>query len=112
LRSKDERVSPLLLFHFLESVEYQSWVTGSSTGSTRKSASAKVLTEPSVAVPPRSIAAAFEDRAAAIRTELAVLVEANAALARTRDLLLPRLVSGRLDISEVDLGNLLPAEMT
>jgi len=38
------------------------------------------------------------------------LRRANSALAATRDLLLPRLVTGRLDISDVDLGGLLPAE--
>jgi type I restriction enzyme S subunit len=31
-------------------------------------------------------------------------------LAATRDLLLPRLVTGRLDVSDIDLGDLLPAE--
>jgi type I restriction enzyme S subunit len=31
----------------------------------------------------------------------------NRALLRTRDLLLPRLVSGRVDLSDIDLGNLL-----
>jgi len=34
----------------------------------------------------------------------------NRRLVTTRDLLLPRLVTGRLDISDVDLSNLLPAE--
>jgi hypothetical protein len=32
------------------------------------------------------------------------------ALATTRDLLLPRLVTGQLDISDVDLGDLLPVD--
>lgn len=36
---------------------------------------------------------------------------ANRALARTRDLLLPRLVTGRLDISDIDLGDLLNKEI-
>jgi len=34
----------------------------------------------------------------------------NRRLAATRDLLLPRLVTGQLDISDIDLGDLLPAE--
>lgn len=38
------------------------------------------------------------------------LASQNHALARTRDLLLPGLVTGRLDISDVDLGALTPAE--
>jgi type I restriction enzyme S subunit len=38
------------------------------------------------------------------------LIKKNRALATTRDLLLPRLVTGRLDISHLDLGDLLPAD--
>jgi type I restriction enzyme S subunit len=110
LRSKEARLPPLLLFHHLDSTEYQSWIGGSSTGSTRKSASATVLTEPSVPVPPPEVAVTFEAHAGAFRAELTALVETNALLAATRDLLLPRLVTGRLDISDLDLGDILPPE--
>jgi type I restriction enzyme S subunit len=40
----------------------------------------------------------------------ASLVAYNRRLAATRDLLLPRLVTGRLDMSHIDLGELLPSE--
>jgi hypothetical protein len=36
----------------------------------------------------------------------------NRALSRSRDLLLPRLVTGRLNISDVDLGGLLDKEFS
>lgn len=111
LRSTEPRFPPYLLFHYLSSEVYQQWVTGSSTGSTRKSASAAVLTEPRVAVPPVDISERFERDVQGLRAELIQLVEQSAALASTRDLLLPRLVTGRLDISELDLGELLPAEV-
>ena len=39
-----------------------------------------------------------------------VLTSANRRLATTRDLLLPRLVTGRLDMSDIDLGDLLEPE--
>lgn len=110
LRSKEARLPPLLLFHHLDSSEYQSWIGGSSTGSTRKSASAAVLTEWPIALPPLEVAKAFEARSAAFRAELTCLVQTNALLGATRDLLLPRLVTGRLDISDVNLGALLPTE--
>lgn len=41
---------------------------------------------------------------------IAALKADNRHLAATRDLLLPRLVTGRLDISDVDLGDLLRAQ--
>lgn len=110
IRSTDPRLLPYLLFHFLDSPKYQDWVSGSSTGSTRKSASAAVLTEPRLAIPPIEIASRFESMASAWRMRLANLVETSASLRDTRDLLLPRLVGGQLDISDVDLGILTPEE--
>jgi type I restriction enzyme S subunit len=110
LRSRDPRLRPQTLFHFLDSPEYQARITASSTGATRRSASAGVLTEPEIVLPPQGITEDFERRAATVRGQLAALVRLNASVARTRDLLLPRLVSGRLDISDVDLGTLTPAQ--
>jgi type I restriction enzyme, S subunit len=107
LRSVDSRLTPQLLAHYARDEPYQSWVTGSSTGTTRKSASASVLTEPRIAVPPAHIADRFEREVGAVRAELNALVEQNSVLLRTRDLLLPRIVTGRLDISKVNLGSLL-----
>jgi type I restriction enzyme S subunit len=69
-----------------------------------------VLTEPLIVLPPIDLADDFERKAGALRSALNSMVEQNAALARTRDLLLPRLVTGRLDISKVDLGDLLTKE--
>jgi len=111
LRSVEPRLPPYLLFHFLDSAEYRGWIDGSSTGSTRKSASAKVLTEPRVVIPPREVAARFESLVVSLRGQLTGLVEHSARLAATRDLLLPRLVTGRLDISDIDLGILTPVEV-
>ena len=110
MRSADARLGPQLLAHYLRDTRYQDWVTGSSTGTTRKSASASVLTEPLIVLPPIDLADHFERKAGALRSSLNSLVEQNAALARPRELLLPRLVTGRLDISDIDLGDLLPAE--
>lgn len=50
----------------------------------------------------------FERVARPILEQRVALTYANRTLARTRDLLLPRLVTGRLDISDIDLGDLLP----
>jgi type I restriction enzyme S subunit len=52
----------------------------------------------------------FEQAAGYYLETAAELVGLNRTLAATRDLLLPRLVTGRLDISGVDLGDLLPAD--
>lgn len=67
-----------------------------------------LLREMRIVVPPVLVQAAFETLMAPISDSVEHNRRTITALARTRDLLLPRLVTGRLDISDVDLGNLLP----
>ncbi len=63
-----------------------------------------------VVVPPRALAERFEVIHRGCFDQVGVLRASNEKLATTRDLLLPRLVTARLDISDVDLGDLLPDE--
>lgn len=62
-------------------------------------------------IPPEPDLARFDETAGNALKEANALRRQNRQLAATRDLLLPRLVTGRLDISEVDLGVLTPAEV-
>lgn len=64
-----------------------------------------------VIVPPEALARRFDSTHRACFDSMSGLRSTNAALARARDLLLPRLVTGRLDISDVDLGDLLTEEI-
>src|SRR5439155_378917 len=61
-------------------------------------------------LPPPAIQTQFEEAVRPIRELIAVAMASSRRFAATRDLLLPRLVTGRLDISEVDLGELLRLE--
>lgn len=63
-----------------------------------------------VGLPPVDVQRQFVEQVEPIRNSMSVAIRAARVLARTRDLLLPRLVTGRLDISDVDLGHLLPDE--
>lgn len=62
-------------------------------------------------LPPECVQRAFADAVRPLRELLAARIAHNHHLAATRDVLLPRLVTGRLDISEVDLGVLTPTEV-
>jgi type I restriction enzyme S subunit len=64
----------------------------------------------SVPLPSEPVLEAFDSLAEPALRQAASLREHNHQLAATRDLLLPRLVTGRLDISDVDLGVLTPTE--
>ena len=52
--------------------------------------------------PTQSIVAKFEEATEPISLELANLTTKNANLRQTRDLLLPKLISGEIDVSEID----------
>jgi type I restriction enzyme S subunit len=60
--------------------------------------------------PTEEVAALFESDAMPMLEEVFQLRLQNDQLAKARDLLLPRLVTGQLDISDIDLGVLTPAE--
>jgi type I restriction enzyme S subunit len=96
---KSDRVSPYFLFHLLDSSEHQAYVSGASTGTTRKSASAGVITDYEFVLPPKALVLEYEKRAASVRRMLSILLKQIANLRRTRDLLLPRLLSGSIEIT-------------
>ena len=60
------------------------------------------LLEIQLLVPPDSLIAEFEEIAAPISSLLGNLTKENVNLRKTRDLLLPKLISGELDVSELN----------
>ncbi len=104
IRPTSPRLSPYYLFYFLLSDRYQDYVKGASTGTTRKSVSAGVIVDIDMVVPPDNIREQFEDQVPTIRQMLSSLLDKNANLRRTRDLLLPRLISGEVDVSELNIA--------
>jgi type I restriction enzyme, S subunit len=99
VRPKNGYLRPYFLFHLLGSSAYQGYISGASTGTTRKSASAGVITDYQVALPPKQLIAAFEERVASFRGLLTTRLKQTANLSRTRDLLLPRLLSGQVHVT-------------
>jgi type I restriction enzyme S subunit len=97
---KDSRLSPYFLFYLMESAEYYAFITGASTGTTRKSASAGVIAEYRFVLPPQELVKQFERRVSEIRSLLTTLLKKTVNLRRTRDLLLPRLLSGQVNLAE------------
>lgn len=101
--NEDSNLKPYYLFYFLNSDNYQDYITGASTGTTRKSASAGVLTDVSVVLPPRAVQKRFEDNVLNFRKMINSLLKKNNNLRQTRDLLLPRLISGEIDVENLDI---------
>ncbi len=98
----NNRLPPYYLFYLMESAEYYAYVTGASTGTTRKSASAGVVSDYLFVLPPQQLIDKFNERIREIRVLLTSLLQQKDSLRRTRDLLLPRLLSGQLDVGAVE----------
>jgi len=107
---KNNLIKPYYLFSFLCDDRYQGYITGASTGTTRKSASAGVLTGIDVVIPSKLIINEFENKVFKLRKLLNNLLLKNYVLRQTRDLLLPKLISGELDVSDLDIT--LPEEVS
>jgi type I restriction enzyme S subunit len=105
LKIISDQLTPYYLFYFLLSDRYQGYVTGASTGTTRKSASASVIVDIQIAIPPEQLRKAFEEQVSALRRLLNNLLDRNANLCRTRDFLLPKLIAGELDVAELDIND-------
>jgi type I restriction enzyme, S subunit len=86
------------LFSFLLSDRYQDYVSGASTGTTRKSASAGVITDLPILVPDSAVGERYERLIRDTRQMLNNLLDRNCVLRRTRDFLLPKLISGEVPV--------------
>jgi len=98
-----EDLSPYYLFYFLQSEDYQKYIEIAATGTTRKSASANVLTNINILIPNKKVQTKFENIICILRKLLNNLVLKNEKLRLIRDLLLPKLISGQIDVSELDI---------
>lgn len=95
------------LYHWLkENVET---FNSLGTGSTFKEITKGVFKTIQLVVPPPEISSQFEQTVQPLAFQILNLQRKNNNLRRTRDLLLPKLISGEFDVSELDI--LIPEEM-
>ena len=99
LKVMDPRETPpTFLFMTLMDERYQGFVGASSGGATRKSASAKLLTDFHFDLPPRNLLQLFVELLVPIRGMIRNLVDQSANASQARDLLLPRLMNGEIAV--------------
>ncbi len=99
-------VSSAFLFEATSTTTFSDWLSGRATGSAYPAVRAVDFEEATVAVPNASIDAAFAEKVAPMH-ELSWKLRAEcSALAGLRDLLLPKLVTGQIDVSALDLNAL------
>jgi type I restriction enzyme S subunit len=88
----------------LSVIGMQSRLSVSGVGSTGQTELGRdVIANMPVLIPPRMVQDKFSQLVAPMRRQAITLDEMNIILTRTRDLLLPRLISGELDVSNITI---------
>ena len=99
-----ETVFQTLALSVASSKHFVDIATGSSTGTTMPSTPIDVLLGYPLAIPPTELIVEFDKQIRPLVTTCSVLAATVRGTEEIRDLLLPRLVSGDLDVSDLDLG--------
>jgi type I restriction enzyme S subunit len=95
LKSNDERMPMTLFYYALSSIDLSDFAYARHF---------KFLKEETLVLPEKSIADLFDQFVSPLREQTRSLMKKNTTLRRTRDLLLPRLISGEVDVSELDIA--------
>jgi type I restriction enzyme S subunit len=106
----DPRLTPYYLFYVLSGDEYQRFISGVSTGSTRMTANAQLLVDFHMVLPPPALIRLFEEAVVPFRQQITGLLLQNEKLRAARDILLPRLMSGEIAPSKATEVRRLPIE--
>ena len=89
---------------YVSSEHFIKYATTTSQGSKMPRADWKVLTKYPVVIPPDRITSRFSSFACEVVDNIHNLIFQNKNLSETRDLLLPKLISGEIDVSDLDIN--------
>jgi len=104
IRPKPGILTPTFLIEYLLSPIMRSEVERKKdAGTVMDSLNVKGIVRLAVPIPPFELMTTFEQITRPLRRLIELLVEQNAHLRRTRDLLLPKLISGDVDVSDLDI---------
>lgn len=94
---------PLVLYFQLADPSMVKWIEGQAVGATMLNLSATILKSVSCLVPSADAQARFVEIVSDIRCQIDFIERSIAETTRARDLLLPKLMSGHLDVSRIPL---------
>lgn len=91
------------IFQISKSDNFQRTIYNFSQGAAQPNISGQDIGSIKILLPPIKLIEEFEDFCDPIRNEILLLDFHNSNLRQTRDLLLPKLISGKIDVSELDI---------
>jgi type I restriction enzyme S subunit len=103
IRANPNIIKPSVLFYAIRSPAIQNQLHARATGTTVAGIRQSALRKISVLIPPLQLQSKAESVLGTLISTRETLDKKNINLRQTRDLLLPRLISGELDVSELDI---------
>lgn len=104
IRPKIDLITPTYLIEYLLSPHMEKEVLKKKdSGTIMDSLNVKGILKLAVPVPPFDLMTTYERKARPIRRRIELIMIQNRNLRRTRDLLLPKLISGEVDVSRLDI---------
>jgi type I restriction enzyme S subunit len=97
------RVKGSVYFHFLSMKNAITYIKGVSKSGVFDNIIVDTFNVVPILLPSQALIAEFNEIASPIFKQLGVLLEANEHLLKTRDMLLPRLISGKLSVENLDI---------
>lgn len=92
-------VSPIFAYFLLTELGLEQFNSGASVPTLDR----KVAHQIPVLIPERNVVSAFDERVQPLFDQVQILRKSNESTARARDLLLPKLMSGQLDVSGIPM---------
>lgn len=97
------KLASLYVGILVESDEYKTFIKLNASGAAQPQANAQVLTSISLVMPSIKILQKFNDLIQPLFDQKEILEHKNLNLRQTRDMLLPKLISGEIDVSDLDI---------
>ena len=104
IRANPNIIKPSVLFYAIRSPAIQNQLHARATGTTVAGIRQSALRKISVIIPPLQLQSRAESVLGTLISTRETLDKKNINLRQTRDLLLPKLISGELDVSELDIN--------
>jgi type I restriction enzyme S subunit len=92
-------IEPLYIFYFLGRDDVRQRIAGQAIGATMPNLNTTIMRDVAVILPPKQLQAQFVEAAGDMDRLVRCLEQQNANLRAQRDLLLPKLISGEIDIT-------------
>lgn len=110
MRPRKTVISPRFLFDYLCTPDIVSLIAGKAAGAIMPNLNIGIMESVPVLLAPKSVQLSYECLALENLELVSTLVSKNHNLRTTRDLLLPKLISGKLDVKDLDIDTGLTAE--